>query len=240
MSLEFSIELPRNCIDFKLEGRYKNRITAVYGPSGSGKTTFLLLLAGLLKPASGVISLNGRKLTDTSKGLYVPVNKRRIAVVFQEKLLFPHMSVRQNLCFGEGCAKKFGASGPGLNLDTVIELLDLSNILDSRPDRISGGEQQRTAIGRALLCSPELLLLDEPFNAVDNSLRSNILRYIKRLRDELNIPMIVVSHDLPDLQSLTDTVQLIRKGRSEGYGRISEILIRTDLFTQKHARFSDD
>ena len=235
MSLEFNLKLPLRDFTLSIEGMYDNNITAILGPSGSGKTSLLSLIAGLVKPEQGFIRLNDRVLTDTSKQLHIPPNKRRIGFVFQEKLLFPHMTVRQNLAFGERYAAKNTEARKRLDINTVSELLDLTSVMDSKPSKISGGEQQRTAIGRALLCSPELILLDEPFNAVDSALRDSILLYLRRLRDELEIPMIVVSHDLADMQKLTNTAQLVRAGRSEGYGKLNEVVETQALFPQRRA-----
>ncbi len=223
MGLRFDLTLPRRNFELQLKAEFGNDMIGVFGPSGAGKTSFFNLLAGLERPTKGCIILNGRVLTDVEKGIYVPPNKRRGGVVFQEKLLFPHLNVRENLLFGERYAKE-----KKIDLKTVTELLDLASLLESRPDRISGGEQQRTALGRALLTSPDLLLMDEPFNAVDNELRLNILPYLKRLGDELDIPILVISHDLPDIQRLTDKIYLIEHGRSLGYGSIM------DLFDNRH------
>ncbi|MDC7227768.1 MAG: ATP-binding cassette domain-containing protein [Spirochaetales bacterium] len=235
MSLDFRLELPMRSFDFNIEGKYENGITAVFGPSGAGKTSLLKMLAGLVKPGNGFIQLNGRILTDSEKGIFVPPQKRAIGFVFQEKLLFPHMTVKQNLTFGMRYARKRCPADKMISLSEVVELLDLPEVLDSKPAAISGGEQQRTALGRALLCAPELILLDEPFNAVDCRLRDNILTYLTKLKERVDIPMIVVSHDLPDLQKLTDTVQLIRDGQSEGYGKIEDYLIRPGLFPRIRA-----
>ena len=219
MSLVFDLTLPRRDFELSLQGEMGDTATGVFGPSGAGKTSFFSLLTGLETPASGRIVLNGKVLTDMEKGISLPANKRRIGVVFQDKLIFPHLSIRENLLFGERYVKK-----RKISLEDVVDLLDLSTLLDSMPHEISGGEQQRTAIGRALLTSPELLLLDEPFNAVDNTLRTRILPYLKRVRDTLKIPMLVISHDLPDIQRLTSQVYLIEKGRCRGSGDLFDLL----------------
>ena len=223
MSLRFDLTLPRRHFELRLAADFGKEMIGVFGPSGAGKTSFFNLLAGLARPTGGRIVLNGRVLTDVETGVFVPASKRRIGVVFQEKLLFPHLSVRENLLFGRKYAKD-----PRISLEAAAELLDLTALLDSRPAAVSGGEQQRTAIGRALLTSPELLLMDEPFNAVDLALRRSILPYLKRLKAELDIPVLVISHDLPDIQRLTDLVYLIENGRSTGFGRIM------DLFDGRH------
>ncbi|MDC7124561.1 MAG: ATP-binding cassette domain-containing protein [Spirochaetales bacterium] len=211
------MKFSRDDFNFCMKAQYEKDITAIFGPSGAGKTTLIKLLAGLLKPDSGKIILNDQVLTDVENGICLPPEKRSMGIVFQEKLLFPHMTVKQNLCFGVRYAKR-----STVKLDEIIEVLGLSKLLNSYPCNISGGEQQRTAIGRALMCSPQLLLLDEPFNAVDYTLRSEILVYLKRCKVIFNIPMIVISHDPEDLKKLTDTVQLIDNGHSGGYGNIYE------------------
>ena len=219
MALKFQLELPRRSFTINLSGEFRDGITGIYGPSGAGKSSLFRMIAGLEIPRNGSIELAGRMITDTEKHIRVHPSKRKTGVVFQEKYLFPHMSVKENLLFGKRYRKH-----DSLPLNTVVELLDLSKLLDSRPEKLSGGEQQRTAIGRALLPSPEILLLDEPFNALDRELRGNILYYLKKLKDELNIQMLVISHDLPDIQRLTDTIYLIRDGRCEGFGRIADLL----------------
>ena len=221
MSLSFDLELPRREFILKLKGEMGEGILGVFGPSGAGKTSFFHLLCGLEEPRSGRIILNGRPLVDVERGINLPIHKRRIGVVFQDKRLFPHMTVKENLLFGQKYLKKKTVS-----LERTAELLDLKPLLNSYPHEISGGEQQRTAIGRALLTSPELLLLDEPFNAVDNSLRVTMLPYLRRLRERMAIPMLVISHDLPDIQKLTSIVYLIEKGSCTGYGEIGNLLDR--------------
>ena len=215
MSLHFDLRLPRRDFELDLQGEFNNETIGIFGPSGAGKTSFFSILTGLEKPREGRIELMGRTLTDTSKNIFVPVHKRRIGVVFQEKLLFPHMTIRENMLFGVAYSPE-----NRIGLDEVSELLGLTTLLDSMPWEASGGEQQRAAIGRALLTSPDLLLLDEPFNAVDNSLRATILPYLKNLRDRLHIPFLVISHDLPDIQRLTDQIYLIDKGLCVGFGNV--------------------
>jgi molybdate transport system ATP-binding protein len=219
MALKFDLELPRRDFVLKLEGELDGGITGVFGPSGAGKSSFFQLLYGLETPTKGKIVLNGKTLVNTENKQIIPIHKRRIGVVFQDKRLFPHMTVRENLLFGQ----KYIQKSP-LNLTDTVDLLDLGTLLDSYPYEISGGEQQRTAIGRALLMAPELLLLDEPFNAVDNSRREAMLPYLKRLRNRLEIPMLVISHDLPDLQRLTSSIYLIEEGRCTGFGNINNLM----------------
>lgn len=219
MNIEFDLFLPRRSFDLELKGAFGKGLTGISGPSGAGKTTFFNLLTGLNRPVKGVVVLGGRVLTDTNRGIFVPVHKRRIGMVFQDKLLFPHLSVKDNLLFGFPYA-----GNKKIFFDDVVEMLDLGNVLKSLPGDISGGEAQRTAIGRALLTSPELLLLDEPFNAVDYELRSSILPYIKGLEQFLSIPILVISHDREDLQYLTDRISLISQGREQVPESLHEVL----------------
>ena len=218
MSLEFDLELPRRDFLLKVDGRFDGGITGIFGHSGAGKTSLFHMICGLEKPQSGTIRLNGKTLTDCERKIHLPVHKRRMGVVFQDKRLFPHMTVRENLLFGTKYRKE-----QRIALSEAVDLLDLAPLLDSFPREISGGEEQRTAIGRALLTSPELLLLDEPFTGVDNSRRITMLPYLKRLRDHLKIPLLVISHDLPDIQKLTSTVFMMEKGRCSGYGEIFDL-----------------
>ena len=219
MGLKFDLELPRRDFLLKLEGGFEKKTVGIFGPSGAGKTSFFQALCGLEKPAMAKIELNGRALNDTENRIFEAPQKRGIGVVFQEKLLFPHLNVKKNLLFGVRYNNR-----DSLPFNDIVDLLELEKLLDSMPSEISGGEQQRAAIGRALLSGPELLLLDEPFNAVDEALRRNILPYLRRVRDELNIPMLVISHDLPDIQALTNDIYLIENGRCAGYGSVYDLL----------------
>ena len=233
MSLSFDLELPRRDFLLRLSGSFETKTVGIFGRSGAGKTSFFQMLCGLLRPSEGRVVLNGRILTDSAKHIHLPPHKRRIGVVFQDKLLFPHLNIRENLLFGSRYSKK-----TDLSYDDVVELLALGNLLDSMPCSVSGGEQQRAAIGRALLSGPDLLLLDEPLSAVDADLKKTILPYIKRVRDELDIPMLVISHDLEDIQALTDRIYLIEEGRNTGYGSVYDLIENCEGFA-KNARLTN-
>jgi molybdate transport system ATP-binding protein len=200
-------------------------VTALFGRSGSGKTSVLNAIAGLLHPDRGRIALNGEALFDAAAGVDVAVHRRRIGYVFQEGRLLPHITVRQNLLYGRRFAR-----GPGaVPLDKVIELLGLAQLLERRPHDLSGGEKQRVAIGRALLADPRLLLMDEPLAALDAPRKSEILYYVERLRDELRVPIVYVSHSLDEVVRLADTVVVMSEGRVLDSGPVDETMARMEL-----------
>ncbi|MBT8256969.1 MAG: molybdenum ABC transporter ATP-binding protein [Bacteroidia bacterium] len=215
---EVNIKYIQPEFELVINERFSSGITGIFGPSGSGKTTLLKSIAGLIKPSEGNILVNDEVVFDKDKTDLAP-GKRKIGYVFQEGRLFPHMSVEKNLRYGMK-----NSSGQSIGFDEVVDLLDLRNILDRKPNRISGGERQRTALGRALLSNPDLLLLDEPFSAVDVMLRDQIIPFILNIRETTSIPIMVVSHDLPDLLKLTSTLFLIKNGRSIGHGNYYELL----------------
>jgi len=201
-------------------------VTALFGPSGSGKTTLLDLIAGLEKPDRGRIAVGGEVLVDTATGTCVPSHLRCIGYVFQDARLFPHMTVQQNLDYG---ARFAGRRERTPDRGQVVELLGLDALLGRRPATLSGGEKQRVAIGRALLAAPRLLLLDEPMASLDVARRAEILPYLARVREHAGIPIIHVSHALPEVARLADTVVLMEGGRVTAVGPVAELLSRLDL-----------
>ncbi|MEO1653173.1 MAG: ATP-binding cassette domain-containing protein, partial [Bacteroidota bacterium] len=205
--IEIDIHLPRRNFDLKIQEQFGSGITGVFGPSGAGKTSLLQAIAGLAKPSRGRIQVGGRILFDSVEKINLPVEKRNIAYVFQDGRLFPHLNVESNLKYGLNKKKE----GP-ISFKEVVDLLQLSHLLKSKPAQISGGERQRTALGRALLSSPDLLLLDEPFSAVDMQLRQQILHFILKVQQRTNLPISVVSHDLPDLLKLSKKLCIIKEG----------------------------
>jgi molybdate transport system ATP-binding protein len=182
---------------------------ALCGPSGSGKTTLLNIVAGLVRPAEGRVSVNDAVLLDTQAGVDLPSHRRAVGYVFQELRLFPHLNVHRNLLYGRRFAAKPGVVG----FDHVVDLLGLGDLLSRWPGRLSGGEKQRVAIGRALLANPRLLLLDEPLAALDEVRRGEILAYIEKLRDAFAIPMIFVSHRPSEVERLASDIAMIERGR---------------------------
>lgn len=193
-------------------------LTVLFGSSGSGKTSVIRAVAGLLTPARGRIVLDGQMLLDPARGVFVPPHKRRVGYIFQEGRLFPHLTVLENLQFAERyCARP-------LELDNVIELLGIGHLLQRRPQGLSGGEKQRIAIGRALLAQPEILLADEPMAGLDESRKAEILPYFERLRDEVEVPILYVSHSAAEVARLATTVVALEAGRVIGQGAAVDML----------------
>jgi molybdate transport system ATP-binding protein len=176
-------------------------VTAIVGPSGSGKTTILNLIAGVMPPDEGQIELHARTLYNSKHGVSVPMEDRRIGYVFQEPSLFPHRTVGQNLRFGLRFAKLQRVS-----MDQVVQVMGLGSLLDRYPNSLSGGQKQRVALGRALLSSPDLLMLDEPLNAIDRSQRGEMFGFVKQVLEQYAIPMIFVSHDEDSVTQMAKTI----------------------------------
>ncbi len=195
----------------------EGRVTGLFGASGAGKTSLVNMIAGLLRPDRGTISINGEILDDTEKGIHVPAWRRRIGYVFQDARLFPHLDVLQNLDYGRRMNRL--AEDPA-QLKRVTELLDIGHLLDRRPGKLSGGERQRVALGRALLSKPRLLLLDEPMGSLDEGRRAEILPYLVRLRDEAQIPMVFVSHDPAELRQLATQIVMLKNGQVTSFGGV--------------------
>ena len=200
-------------------------VTALFGPSGAGKSTIVGAIAGLLRPQEGRIAVNGRVLLDTAARIFVPAALRRTAVVFQDARLFPHMSVEDNLLFGW---RRAPAKADAAAIAHVVELLGLGGMLARRPQRLSGGEKSRVALGRALLAAPDMLLLDEPLAALDAARRSEILPYLEKLAREARLPMLYVSHAVDEVARLADTIVVIENGRVKARGPVFDLLTDID------------
>jgi len=214
---------------FALEARFTtdSRLTALFGRSGAGKTSLVNIIAGLLRPDRGKVVIDGRVLVDTAHGVFIPKHRRRIGYVFQEPRLFPHLTVRQNLLYGRWFTP---AAERRESFEHVIELLGIGALLDRGPALLSGGERQRVAIGRALLTSPRLLLMDEPLASLDEARKSEILPYIVRLRDASRVPIVYVSHSVPEITRLATTMVLLSDGKVAAAGALPAIMGRLDLF----------
>src|SRR5260221_556145 len=201
-------------------------LTALFGRSGSGKTSVVNIIAGLLRPERGRIVVDDTVLVDTARGVFLAKHKRRIGYVFQDARLFPHLSVRHNLLFGRWFAPRAERQE---TLASIVSLLGIGHLLERRPNALSGGEKQRVAIGRALLASPRLLLMDEPLASLDAERKDEILPYLERLRDETRIPIIYVSHSLAEVARLATTMVLMSEGRVDAVGTVADIMSRLDL-----------
>ena len=225
------VRITRRLAGFSLDAAFTSDsgITALFGRSGSGKTTLINAIAGLVTPDDGTISVNGMCLFDRARGIDVPVRRRRVGYVFQEGRLFPHLTVRANLRYGFDLAK---ADGRYIEFGKVVELLGLEALLERRPAKLSGGEKQRVAIGRALLASPRLLLMDEPLAALDHARKQEVLRYIARLHQEISVPIVYVSHAVEEVVQLAETVVLMAAGRVVASGAVGEVMGRADLRAQ--------
>lgn len=222
--VKLNTKLSRGVFQFEAQLEIDSRVTGVFGPSGSGKTTFLHLLAGLQQPDEGTVEINGTKLVDTHNNIKTPVHKRRVGYVFQEGRVFPHLNVEENLKYGW---KKNTHDTNYFN--EIVDLLELKPLLKSRHGQLSGGQKQRVAIGRALMSHAQILLLDEPFTALDYSLKKQVISLLNRVIRHLDIPVIVVSHDLQDLLMLTRNILLIKEGKTEAPETYLELIRKQKL-----------
>ncbi|MEM8932827.1 MAG: molybdenum ABC transporter ATP-binding protein [Acidobacteriota bacterium] len=216
-TLSIDVQLPLDRFDLDVTAEITAPVTGLFGPSGSGKSSLLETLVGLRRLARGTIRLADEAWLDSSTGEHVPTRLRGIGYVPQEGLLFPHWDVRRNLLAGADRARA-GGLDPAAALDRVAQLLGLLPLLDRSVSTLSGGERQRVALGRALCSGPRLLLLDEPFAALDLALRRRLLPFLRRVRDELTVPMLFVSHDPFEIQALCDEVIVLRDGAVVGRG----------------------
>ena len=198
--------------EFTLDASFKSdsRVTAIFGPSGSGKTSVLNVIAGLLRPERGRVAVDGTVLLDTGTGVFLPPHRRRVGYVFQDGRLFPHLSVKANLLYGRIFAP---SSRHHASFEEVVDLLDLGSLLRRGISALSGGEKQRVAIGRALLSSPRLLLLDEPLSSLDERRKEEVMPFLEKLRDQASMPIVYVSHVFSEIERLAGTVVLMGCGQ---------------------------
>lgn len=226
MTLEVDVRKRLGAFSLSAAFTTAGKLTAIWGPSGSGKTSLVNLIGGLERPDAGRIAVDGRVLVDTARGVFVPMHRRRIGYVFQDARLFPHLTVAQNIRYGRFFAPRgeryaeFGA---------VVELLGIAPLLARRPGLLSGGERQRVAIGRALLASPRLILMDEPLASLDDRRKAEILPFIERLRDAMRIPIVYVSHALGEVARLATDIVMIEGGRLTAAGPARAVMERLDL-----------
>ena len=227
MSLQVKFNLQRASFSLQSEFELDNiGITALFGKSGCGKTTLLRCIAGLEPAVTGHCEYNNNLWQSDQQNHFVPAHKRNIGFVFQHAYLFPHLSVRKNLFYSR---RQKHAAAKSLDPDNVIKILNLEPLLNRSTLKLSGGETQRVAIGRALLSSPGLLLMDEPLSALDRSGKEEILEYIERLYHELNIPVIFISHTIEEVARLAENILLMDNGCIQAQGRINDVFTRLNL-----------
>ena len=217
---EFRLDRPNFLLDIAVEMPGKG-VTAIFGKSGSGKTTLLRAIAGLEKEVKGRLSVSGKLWQDEK--VFLPVHKRPIGYVFQEASLFPHLDVRKNLEFG------YRRRGGRISPEQASEMLGIEPLLSRSTEGLSGGERQRVAIARALLAGPELLLMDEPMASLDRDSKREILPWLEKMKRELEIPVLYVSHSPDEAAALADHLVLIEQGKVQASGPVSELMTRLDL-----------
>jgi molybdate transport system ATP-binding protein len=217
----FNLTFPEFVLDAQLDIPAQG-ITAIFGPSACGKTTLLRCIAGLERPQSGFLQVEEALWQDDTRGIFLPIQARGIGYVFQEPRLFPHLNVRGNLNYAYRRAPQ--TVKPRLTFDRVADILELSPLMDRRPLRLSGGEKQRVAIGRALLAGPRALLLDEPLSALDPERKKEILPFLRRIKTELAMPILYVSHSLQEVLQLADRFVLMERGKVLAHGGANEVL----------------
>src|SRR6056297_903124 len=219
--MTLSVDIRHFFGDFTLDVRFEAPpgLTVLFGRSGSGKSTVINAVAGLLAPDEGLITVEGETLLDRARGIDLAPHRRGLGYIFQEGRLFPHMTVRQNLLFSRWFRK-----GTRSDFSDVVEMLGIGALLDRRPGALSGGEKQRVAIGRALLGDPRIILADEPLAALDEPRKAEILPYFERLRDEISVPILYVSHSATEVARLATTVVTLENGRVVAQGSAADVL----------------
>ncbi|MCP3890603.1 MAG: molybdenum ABC transporter ATP-binding protein [Desulfobulbaceae bacterium] len=210
--MELKVNVEKQFAAFKCAVHFslRNEKCGVFGPSGSGKSTLMNMLSGLIVPDKGFICLNGKTLFDNEAKINLPPDKRRIGVVFQHALLFPHMNVEKNLFYG---MNRTNAQERHIDPDQLISILQLEPLLNRNVTKLSGGEKQRVALGRTILACPDLILLDEPLTGLDGQLKFQIIPHLRRVFSEFSIPMLFISHSLQEMRLMTEDVLVMHKGR---------------------------
>ncbi len=225
LQANFQVEFPSFTLDVNFTIPLQG-VTTVFGPSGCGKTTLLRCIAGLERAPQGFMKVGEHIWQEEQQQIFLPISKRAIGYVFQEPRLFPHLTVRSNLTYG---FKRTPSNTRHIDLDHIIAVLGIEHLLDRHPQHLSGGEQQRVAIGRALLRSPQLLLMDEPLSSLDLQRKREILPFIQRLDTEFHVPILYVTHDIQEVVQLSRTVLLLNSGKIVSHGTIGEVFSQLNL-----------
>jgi molybdate transport system ATP-binding protein len=223
LEAKFKITYPEFSLNVDLNLPAKG-VTVVFGPSGSGKSTLLRCLSGLERAPSGFLKLADQVWQD--EGIFIPIHQRKIGSVFQESRLFPHLNIQGNLLYGY---QRTPLVERNLHLDEVVQVLGLGNLLKRYPEKLSGGERQRVAIGRALLTSPNLLLMDEPLASLDMQRKAEIIPFIKKIEDEFETPIIYVTHSMNEVLQLVDTMVILNSGKVVNWGPVEEVFSDVQL-----------
>ena len=220
------VDARKKLAEFEWQGQLELQpgVTALFGQSGAGKTSLVKMIAGLLTPDEGEIAIGGTCVFASRTGVNLPPERRSVSVVFQDGRLFPHLTVRGNLQYGRRRGK-----GPAPALEELIELLELESLLDRRPMSLSGGEQQRVAIGRALRTAPDVLLLDEPLAGLDGERRGEVLGFLERLKQDRDRVIVYVTHRMEEVVRLADRLVLIDRGEVQSAGGLQDLLGRPEL-----------
>lgn len=223
--MELQLALNKSYAGFTLEldQTLRGERIGVFGPSGSGKSTLASLIAGLDEPAAGRIILDGETLFDSSRRLNLPPEQRRVGIVFQNSHLFPHLNVTENLRYGQ---KRTPPQSRSIDMASIVEALQLGDLLQRGVGNLSGGEKQRVALGRALLASPRLLIMDEPLSALDDGLRFQIIPYLNSVSERFAIPCLFISHSLLEMRLMTDTVLVVDRGQAAGLLPAEELALQ--------------
>ena len=208
--IEIQARLKRKHFELDASLQLDQRVTAIYGPSGAGKSTLLSIIAGITQPDSGRIVIDGECLYDSELRINKPIHERKIGLVFQDGRLFPHLTVEHNLSYALNFTP---LESQQFQLKEIVDLLEIRHLLKQKPHQLSGGEKQRVALGRALLSSPRLLMLDEPLASLDDRLKSQILPFLKLVSNEIKIPMIYISHSKEEIMQITDNLIDIQLGK---------------------------
>ena len=219
--LEFDLRLQREGFSLEVSASLPAGVTAIFGPSGAGKSTLLGCLSGMVAPEGGFVRMDGETLFSSTDHVRRPPNHYRTALVFQDGMLFPHKTVRENIEYGYRLTPPEHRS---IEPDELCRFLEIDDLSDRYPDSLSGGERQRVALARGVASSPRLLMLDEPVAALDIRLRNEVVSYLKRLHERYEIPMLYVSHSLSDVLALAPNVLVLDRGRVKSYGPVVDLV----------------